>query len=97
MAIKEGKVLIVGDDKAVLAFAGDATQRISLQGHAVIPGIIEGHTHIVAASQSEYFETTPNVNNVKDILEWVSKETQIKEEGIIHPKFLFTRLDEMRQ
>lgn len=99
VAIKQGKIISVGDDRAILALAGDATHRINLQGHAVIPGIIEGHSHIVAASQSEYFDAIPDVHTVKDVLEWITKETQTKEAGewIIHPKFFFTRLEEMRQ
>lgn len=89
VAIKEGKILEVGNNKDILSLASDATHSINLQGHSVIPGIIEGHTHLIAASPSEYFDSIPHIDNVKDILELISKEAQIKgdEEWIIHPKF----------
>ncbi|MEX2512086.1 MAG: amidohydrolase [Cyclobacteriaceae bacterium] len=99
VAIKEGKILEIGDSATVLKRKGEATLLIDLEGHAVIPGIIEGHAHLIAASKSELFDQIPVVNNVGELLDWVASEVQIKAPGewIIHPKFFFTRLAEMRQ
>src|SRR5690606_18593648 len=66
---------------------------------AVIPGLIEGHAHTIPASQSEYFHEIPEVINVEQTLRWIAEDAQGKQPGewIIHPKFFFTRLEQMRQ
>ena len=99
VAIRNGKFLAVGTNKNILKFQGDSTQIIDLKGHAVIPGLIEGHAHPITASQSEYFEKIPDVNTIKELLQWISNEAKIKKKGewIIHPKFFITRLKDMRQ
>ena len=99
VAIKDGEFLEVGTDQDILSRADDSTLRMDLKGRTVIPGLIEGHAHTFAASQSESFEKIPEIINVKQILGWISAEVKKKKEGewIVHPKFFFTRLQEMRQ
>jgi predicted amidohydrolase YtcJ len=45
VAIRDGNILLVGSDTQVLRLAGPQTRRIDLEGKAVIPGIIDTHTH----------------------------------------------------
>jgi predicted amidohydrolase YtcJ len=45
VAIRDGNILLVGSDDQVLRQAGAQTQRFDLKGKAVIPGIIDTHTH----------------------------------------------------
>lgn len=99
VAIREGEFLKVGKDKEVLSLAGETTQLIDLKGRTVIPGLIEGHAHTVAASQSEFFEDIPDIIDVGNVLGWIADKAKTKGEGewIVHPKFFFTRLQEMRQ
>ena len=44
LAVKDGKFIYVGDK--VAAHAGPQTQRIDAKGAAVIPGLIDSHTHL---------------------------------------------------
>ncbi|MBY0504928.1 MAG: amidohydrolase [Bryobacteraceae bacterium] len=44
LAVKDGKFIYVGD-KAT-AFIGPSTQRIDAKGAAIIPGMIDSHTHL---------------------------------------------------
>jgi len=99
VAIRKGRILAVGRNEDMLKFKGDSTKTIDLIGHAVIPGLIEGHAHPIQASQSEYFEKIPDLHTIKDLLEWIGNEAKIKKDGewIIHPKFFITRLKDMRQ
>lgn len=99
LAIKDGKIIKLGSDREILSLAGDATQRIDLEGHAVVPGLIEGHAHTIPASVSEYFQEIPEIISVEQTLGWIAEEVRSKRPGewIVHPKFFFTRLEEMRQ
>lgn len=99
MAIKDGKIMRLGSDQQILDLAGDATQRIDLGGRAVIPGLIEGHAHTIPASVSEYFQEIPEIISVEQTLGWIEEEARRKSPGewIVHPKFFFTRLEQMRQ
>lgn len=47
VAIKDGKILAVGSTPYVMTFADDATQRVDLQGHTVIPGLNDSHLHLI--------------------------------------------------
>jgi len=48
ISIRDGLIQAVGTDEEVLAFQGEDTVTIDLQGHALMPGFIDGHTHILA-------------------------------------------------
>lgn len=99
VAIREGIFICVGSNEEVMSYAGKGTELLDLKGHAMVPGLIEGHAHPLAASQSEYFDTIPVVNNIREVLEWIRWQARMKDddEWIIHPKFFITRMDDMRQ
>ena len=46
MAIREGKILKLGNDAGVLQLAGPNTRRIDAKGRTVIPGLIDTHVHL---------------------------------------------------
>lgn len=99
VAIKEERFLAVGKNDKLLRMADSNTRKIDLKGKTVIPGIIEAHVHPENASTSELFEEIPDVHTVKELLDWIARETKKKKKGewIIHPKLFPTRLKEMRQ
>lgn len=99
VAIKDGRILKVGDKHSMLALAGDSTEVVDLQGRTVIPGLNEGHAHPIASSQSEFVEPIPDVHTIDDVMTWVRDQAELKNDGewIIHPKFFITRLVDMRQ
>jgi predicted amidohydrolase YtcJ len=47
MAIKDGKVLFVGDREGAMAFKGKQTQVDDLAGATVLPGITDAHAHVL--------------------------------------------------
>jgi predicted amidohydrolase YtcJ len=50
MAIKDGKILFVGDEKNIELWKGAYTQVIDLRGKTVMPGFVEPHSHPIASA-----------------------------------------------
>ena len=51
LAIKDSRIIAVGDNESVSKYAGAATNTIDLQGKTVIPGLIDNHMHFIRAAQ----------------------------------------------
>jgi len=49
IAVKDGKIVYVGDDDGVKQWIGPSTETIKLAGHFVLPGFIDAHVHPVEA------------------------------------------------
>ncbi|MDL2318038.1 amidohydrolase [Eubacteriales bacterium OttesenSCG-928-A19] len=50
LAVKDGRILLVGDDEDALAFAGANTLLRDLDGQFMMPGLIDAHIHSVLPS-----------------------------------------------
>jgi predicted amidohydrolase YtcJ len=53
LAIRDGKILSVGDDASVLKFATAKTQKVDLGGAFVMPGFNDAHVHLGAAGRTK--------------------------------------------
>jgi len=56
VAVADGRFISVGRVRDVEAAAGATTKRIDLQGHRVIPGLIDSHMHIIRSGLSYNLE-----------------------------------------
>lgn len=45
LAVRDGKIVFVGDDSGALALAGPGTERVDLGGKTVVPGFCDAHLH----------------------------------------------------
>lgn len=45
VAVRDGKILAVGESSTILRMAGPQTKKIDLAGKAVMPGVIDTHSH----------------------------------------------------
>lgn len=59
VAIAGGRILAVGEDLAGLA--GPSTRSIALRGRAVLPGLIDSHTHGLWGACRDLFEVFPGL------------------------------------
>jgi len=48
LAVADGRILAVGTDAEIAAYAGPGTERLDLGGRRVVPGFIDAHTHFLA-------------------------------------------------
>jgi len=47
VAIAEGRILAVGSEEEVIRFRGEKTNIVDLSGHAMIPGFVDAHGHVL--------------------------------------------------
>lgn len=71
IAIRDGKITVVGSNSDVRKQAGTQTRVIDLQGRTVIPGLIDSHIHAIRAGQT--FTTEVNWVGATSIAEAMSR------------------------
>ena len=47
LAVKDDKIIAIGSDMDVFAFAGPETEMIALEGRTLMPGFVDAHTHLL--------------------------------------------------
>ena len=67
-AVRDGRFILVGSVEEVSALAGAVTDVIDAGGATIIPGLIDGHTHLVAGSQ---IATGVDLSGVEGKDEWL--------------------------
>lgn len=67
-AVHDGKFLVVGAPEDVRALAGDDTEVIDANGATLVPGFVDGHTHLVLGSG---LATGVDLSEIEDKDEWL--------------------------
>lgn len=70
VVVKDGKIEFAGDEKTAREYVGEKTEVIDLQGKTLLPGLIEGHGHIMGVG---YNELNLDLSSVKNYDELVAK------------------------
>lgn len=81
IAIREGRILFVGNNKEAEAFRGDSTKVIDLQGRFAMPGFIEGHGHFSGLGQSLIHLNFLKAQSWDEIVRMVAEAAQKAEPG----------------
>ena len=79
VAIRDEKILSVGDDSQIRELAGPDTVMIDLEGKSVTPGFIDTHHHVHNYAFNELIGGTP----VYDILRLADLEGDVSKEGLL--------------
>lgn len=89
VAEKDGRILAVGSKEEVMAYQGDSTQVIDLEGRTMIPGFVDSHGHVFGGglqAMSANLLAPPDgiVNDIpsmqKVLSEWVETNREIVEQ-----------------
>jgi predicted amidohydrolase YtcJ len=98
VAVKDGRVLTVGDDRTVLRRGGPRTRVIDAKGRMVLPGLYDSHMHPLSAAASEWQAPLPELRSLKDVFAAIRQKTAKLPAGdwIVLPYAFPTRLAEAR-
>lgn len=81
MAVKDGRILALGNDDEIKAYIGSATQVIDLHGKLAVPGFIEGHGHFMELGQSLLQLPLAKARNWDEILAMVADAAKTAKPG----------------
>lgn len=98
LAIQGDTIRAVGSNEDILKLRGSKTEVVDLGGRAVIPGLIDSHTHIFWTGVSELYGELFIPESVEELIEYVECRTKELSKGEwIHLKNVYpTRLKEYR-
>ncbi len=98
MAVRDGRILAVGNLAEMESYRGDATQVADLQGQTVLPGLIDSHTHPAAACLTEYDHPIPGMESIQEVLDFIRSRAKTLGPGkwIWVSQVFLTRLQEER-
>lgn len=97
-SVKDGKILSVGDDAAILKTKGTSTEMLDLAGATVLPGLIDSHVHPSDAAMTEFDHDVPEMESIRDVLDYIRARAIAVREGkwIEVSQVFITRLREQR-
>lgn len=75
VAIKTGKIVEVGSNEEIQAFAGKETRTIDLHGKTVVPGLIDAHVHLLSLSPERLVELR-DVSSIAEIQQKLKAQVQ---------------------
>jgi len=100
VAVRQGKILMVGSTAEIRQLAGRNSKVVDLGGKTVLPGFIDTHEHCIRKGmQADYvYCASPPMETIEDIVEALAAKATQKEEGqwVVGSWFDETKLKEKR-
>lgn len=81
IALKSDTILFVGSLEAVKAYMGEETTEIDLSGKTVIPGLVEGHAHIMGVGYNLLNVDLREAKSYHEVVEMVAERAANTPEG----------------
>jgi hypothetical protein len=72
VAVRDGRILAVGDEAAVAAQIGPDAVRIDLGGRTMVPGFIDAHNHMACTAET-FFAVDASPRSVSSVAELVAE------------------------
>ncbi len=98
MAVRDGRIVAVGDNDDVLRRKDADTETIDLEGKMVLPGFIDSHVHPTGAAMTEFDHEIPQMESIADVLDYFRTRADVLDDGqwIVLQQVFITRLREQR-
>ena len=85
LAIRDQRILATGSDADIAACAGPRTQTLDLQGHTVLPGLIDVHTHALEWAKNllrnDVDPGYPKVHSIAEIVKAIGEQAASAPKG----------------
>src|SRR6266852_453514 len=85
LAIRNQRILATGSDADIAACAGPRTQTLDLQGHSVLPGLIDVHTHAMEWAKdllrNDVDPGYPKVHSIAEIVKAIGEQAASAPKG----------------
>jgi len=75
LALRDGRILAVGKNDEILAYAGSGTERIDLEGKTVVPGLADNHYHSIGGGPGVDLSRARSLEEVLDQIAARAAET----------------------
>lgn len=98
MAVKDNRILRVGNNEDVLQLKGGETKLVNLNGKMVLPGFIDSHVHPCGACMTVFDHPIPQMDSIEDVLNYIKMRANALADGqwIVVQQVFITRLREQR-
>jgi predicted amidohydrolase YtcJ len=78
VVIKDGTIVFVGARREALIKAGKGARQVDLKGKALMPGLIDGHTHLMAlGAQAVGANLLPSPDGKADTIDALAAELEV--------------------
>ncbi len=85
MAVRNGHIVAVGNNKEVDACAGKETRKLELQGKTILPGLIDVHTHALewakGVVRDQVDATYPGVKSIAALMQEIARRAKSASPG----------------
>ena len=81
VAIKADSILAVGTKDKVMQFSSKRTKQIDLAGRTMIPGLIEGHAHIMGVGYNLLNVDLREAKSYTEVVDMVAERAKTEEAG----------------
>lgn len=81
VAVRDGRILAVGDVAAVARHRGLVTQEIALAGRTMVPGLIDGHAHMDRAGLRQVLPSLAGCRSIADVQARIAEIARGKQPG----------------
>ncbi len=81
IALRAGRIIVVGSDRDIAGFVGPRTETVDLAGRLALPGFIEGHGHFMGLGESKTVLDLKTARNFEEIVARVGAATRVAEPG----------------